>query len=295
MSELTDEGNNAEVWFDFEGVSNIEYKAGKKISISKITAYDKEKYLQAFEKVKGHINRGNTYLLNLTFRSEVEFDKPATLEDLFRCSSAKFKVMLKNEFVCFSPEPFVIVDEDGNISTYPMKGTADAKNDITGDGLLKNEKEIAEHYTIVDLLRNDLALVADDVRVTKFRYLEKIKTAKGDIWQTSSEVTGRLYGEFGKNYGSMIAKLLPAGSISGAPKQRTVEIIENTEEGNRGFYTGIAGLYDGKVLKTAVMIRFIEYDQGSFYYKSGGGIVYDSNPESEYDELIKKIYLPCKD
>ena len=87
-------------------------------------------------------------------------------------------------------------------------------------------------------------------------------------------------------------KLLPAGSVTGAPKQKTVEIIKEVENYNRGFYTGIAGIYDGLSLKSYVMIRFIEKDNDKLYFKSGGGITSKSDFDKEYAELIEKIYVP---
>jgi len=87
-------------------------------------------------------------------------------------------------------------------------------------------------------------------------------------------------------------QLLPAGSITGAPKSKTVEIIAKAENYKRNYYTGIFGVYDGNTLESAVMIRFIEKDFGQLYFKSGGGITSMSDPVKEYDELIQKIYVP---
>jgi para-aminobenzoate synthetase component 1 len=86
--------------------------------------------------------------------------------------------------------------------------------------------------------------------------------------------------------------MLPAGSISGAPKKQTLKIIEQAETHKRGFYTGIAGYYNGHVLDTCVLIRFIENCKNNYIYKSGGGITSLSKPEDEYNELIDKIYVP---
>ena len=86
--------------------------------------------------------------------------------------------------------------------------------------------------------------------------------------------------------------MLPAGSVTGAPKKQTVAIIRESENYERGWYTGVFGVFDGKSLDSAVMIRYIEKDSGKFCYKSGGGITYMSDPEKEYEELISKIYVP---
>jgi para-aminobenzoate synthetase component I len=87
-------------------------------------------------------------------------------------------------------------------------------------------------------------------------------------------------------------KLLPAGSVSGAPKPKTLEIIRNVEGGNRGYYTGVFGVFDGNTLDSGVMIRFIEQENGKLYYRSGGGITTQSVVSSEYQEVIDKVYVP---
>ena len=89
-----------------------------------------------------------------------------------------------------------------------------------------------------------------------------------------------------------MAKLLPAGSISGAPKKKTVEILKDIENEPRGFYTGVFGIFDGENLESAVMIRFIEQQGEKLYFRSGGGITSMSNPEEEYKEALQKIYVP---
>jgi para-aminobenzoate synthetase component I len=92
--------------------------------------------------------------------------------------------------------------------------------------------------------------------------------------------------------GDIIFAMLPAGSVTGAPKKKTLEIIENAENYDRGFYTGIAGYFDGQNLDSCVLIRFIENEKGQLFYKSGGGITAQSNANDEYQELIDKIYVP---
>jgi len=283
------------LFFDFGGITNYRYPVSNEIAIQikKVYPPDFERYYKAFEIVKRHIAYGNTYLLNLTFASKIDFNTDCkTLEKVFAVSRARYKIWLPGSFVCFSPEPFIRIDRDGKISTYPMKGTIDATLPDAYSKLENDEKEIAEHYTIVDLLRNDLALVANGVKVERFRYFEKINSKNGELWQTSSEITGTLKPEYLFNYGDVLRKMLPAGSISGAPKQKTVSIIKEVEALSRGFYTGVAGFFDGKKLDTAVMIRFIEKRSDGFYYRSGGGIVNASDAKNEYEELIKKIYIP---
>ena len=110
--------------------------------------------------------------------------------------------------------------------------------------------------------------------------------------QTSSKITGELPGDWRSRVGDILLRLLPAGSISGAPKQRTLEIIEAAEQYDRGWFTGIFGYFDGLNLDSAVMIRFIEQVDNQLFFKSGGGITHLSNCQQEYRELIEKVYLP---
>ncbi len=158
--------------------------------------------------------------------------------------------------------------------------------------ILNDHKEQAEHATIVDLIRNDLSMIASRVTVDKYRYIDKIKSTDKELLQVSSIISGQLEKDYAANIGSIMYQLLPAGSVSGAPKPKTIEIIKEVENYDRGYYTGVFGYFDGRNLDSCVMIRFIEKQNGEYFYKSGGGITVYSNPESEYEELINKIYVP---
>ena len=174
-----------------------------------------------------------------------------------------------------------------------MKGTIDASIPQAEELILKSEKEKAEHATIVDLIRNDLSIRSFNVKATRFRYAEIINSGKDSLIQVSSEVSGELKENYYNSLGNAIFDLLPAGSVTGAPKPKTIEVILDAENYDRGYYTGIAGYFDGKDLDSFVLIRFIERDStGEFWYKSGGGITHLSNAEDEYNELLKKIYVP---
>jgi len=245
-------------------------------------------YFNGFQKVQQEISFGNTYLLNLTFCTPITLN--VSLKDVFIRSKARYKLWYKDEFTVFSPEIFVKII-DGKIFSFPMKGTIDASLENSQAKILEDEKEIAEHFTIVDLIRNDLSMVAQRVHVTKFRYIEKIKTHEKELLQVSSEICGELYENYQNRLGTIIFQLLPAGSICGAPKKKTVEIIKDSESYKRGFYTGIAGIFDGKNLDSGVLIRFIEKTPDGYLFKSGGGITSFSNPESEYQEMIDKVYV----
>ena len=173
-----------------------------------------------------------------------------------------------------------------------MKGTIDAGLPDAENILLHDEKEIAEHYTIVDLIRNDLSMVAENVVVEKFRYLAEIHSNKKNLLQASSKIKGTLPEGYQNNLGELLFTLLPAGSVSGAPKKKTIEIIQQSEEEPRGYYTGVAFYSDGENVDSCVLIRFIEKENEKYYYRSGGGITVNSEMEKEYQELNDKIYVP---
>jgi para-aminobenzoate synthetase component 1 len=248
-----------------------------------------EQYNLAFEEIQKHIHSGNTFLANLTFPTPVETN--LTLREIFFRSTAKYKLLVDNEFVCFSPESFVTI-ADGIISTFPMKGTMKATSPDSEGKLLTDSKEIAEHNTVVDLLRNDLSMVASQVKVKRFRYVERIYLQDGELLQVSSEINGTLPLNFQSKLGEIIFTLLPAGSVTGAPKDKTITIIREVERADRGYYTGVCGVFDGNNLNSAVMIRYIENFNGSMRFRSGGGITFLSNAQTEYNELKDKVYVP---
>ncbi|OQX80671.1 MAG: aminodeoxychorismate synthase component I [Bacteroidetes bacterium 4484_249] len=247
------------------------------------------RYKKAFDVVMDSINRGDTFLLNLTFPAKLNTD--LSLSQIFELSHAKYKLKYEEKFTVFSPESFITIAEN-EISCYPMKGTMDAGIKDAETILMNDIKEVSEHNTIVDLIRNDLSMVAKNVRVEKFRYIEKIKTHEKVLLQTSSKICGDLPAHWNERIGDLIYTLLPAGSITGAPKQKTLEIIKEAEEYERGYFTGVFGYFDGKKLDSAVMIRFIENTDDGLIFKSGGGITSFSNCESEYREMIDKVYVP---
>ena len=355
--------NPEECLFDFEGRGNFSHarKETLKEEISEKETWKKETwkeeisettwqiepplyedYERSFNIVKSNIMAGNSYLTNLTCRVPVSCN--LSLEEIFHRAKGKYKLLLRRKrtqaedkahlkeenieenltpFVCFSPETFVRI-KGGRIYSYPMKGTLDASLPNAEKLLMEDRKEAAEHATIVDLIRNDLSRVAEDVRVDKYRYIDVLHTNKGDILQTSSEISGRLPEDYPHHLGEILDAQLPAGSITGAPKDKTMQIIQEAEGYDRGFYTGIMGIYDHGELNSAVMIRFIEEetspvdfetdgeknfkasegkgdeasegkrDEASrkLYFKAGGGITSKSDCRKEYEEVIQKIYLP---
>jgi para-aminobenzoate synthetase component 1 len=251
--------------------------------------YDYDKYKSQFDEVVSQIKNGNSYLVNLTCRTPVETDYD--IKALYDMSEARYKIRYNDKFICFTPETFVRIN-NGLITSCPMKGTIDANIPFAAQKILDDKKEKAEHSTIVDLIRNDLSIVATDVKVENFRYIEEIETENGKLLQVSSSITGNLPLNYRSEIGNIIFSLLPAGSVTGAPKPKTLDIIRNAETYCRGFYTGIFGIFDGENLDSAVMIRFLEKTPQGWVYKSGGGITALSNPVDEYEEMLKKIYVP---
>ena len=278
------------VYFSFPNFSNYRFKRIEKKLILKKHPVSFKKYKNAFDRVIDEIKKGNTYLLNLTFPTEIETNY--SLIEIFNASEAKFKLYFKDKFVCFSPERFVKIKND-KIYTYPMKGTIDANIPNAKEKIISNIKEMAEHTMVVDLLRNDLGIIARAVKVNKFRFIDKIKAGDKELLQISSEIEAALPTNWQNNWLNIIKAMLPAGSVTGTPKKKTVKIIKSVENYNRGFYTGIFGITDEKTfLDSAVIIRYIEKNNSQLIYKSGGGITIDSNVKDEYEELIKKVYIP---
>lgn len=268
---------------------------GRRDNYKKITLKSEpvsfNEYRKAFDNVIMNISHGNSYLLNLTFPTKISTD--ASLEEIFYCSRAKYRLLFADKFVVFSPEAFVKIEQNGTIRSFPMKGTIDASVPDAERMILRDEKEKSEHNTIVDLIRNDVSMNAENVILERYRYIDAIDTPEGRLLQVSSEIVGLLGPGWESRAGTIITSMLPAGSISGAPKKETIRIIKESEIDDRGYYTGIFGVFNGKELDSAVMIRFIEKNDTGYVYRSGGGITFLSQIEKEYEELIKKIYVPA--
>jgi para-aminobenzoate synthetase component 1 len=286
-----DEIDSGQLLYSFSGKGNS--FSAKKRPVPAFTFGKKpvafSTYQTAFNQVKTAIQAGDSFLLNLAFPTPIQSN--LDLKDIFLHSQARYRLWLKDQFTFFSPEPFVRI-KDGQIATFPMKGTIAADLPNAAEQLLQNSKEQAEHATIVDLLRNDLSRIARQVRVKRYRYLEEVVTNQGRILQTSSHIQGQLGDNYLNQLGDLLYTLLPAGSISGAPKKRTLEVIQAAEICKRDFYTGVCGVFDGQQVDSGVMIRFIESSSEGLVFKSGGGITFQSDAWQEYQEMIQKVYLP---
>lgn len=289
--EPLEEIDPAECLFNFRGIGNTGDSAGSDGRPIEwcMTPPAPDAYARSFAFVRHALLVGNSYLVNLTCRIPVKAN--LSMRELFLRAVAPYRLWMRGRLVCFSPECFIRL-RHGEISSYPMKGTMDAMQPDAARLLMNNEKEAAEHATIVDLIRNDLSMVADHVTVRKYRYIDCLHTNTGHILQTSSEIVGKVLPQFSRRIGDLVFSQLPAGSITGAPKKKTCEIIAAAEGCPRGFYTGVMGCWCEGVLDSAVMIRFIDTEGGRLYFRAGGGITARSREVDEYHEVIQKVYVP---
>lgn len=253
-----------------------------------------DSYTKAVEKAKEYIKKGDIYQVNLSQRFEAELSaEPFELYSRLRDSSpAPFSSYLNfGEAIILSssPERFLLKKE-GYIETRPIKGTRPRGEDALSDMLLEKElivspKDRAEHVMIVDLERNDLGRICEygSVRPSEFIILEKYST----VFHLVSTVSGRL--RKGVSPIDCLMAAFPGGSITGAPKIRAMEIIDELEPVKRSLYTGAIGYisFDGN-MDTSIVIRTFIIKNNKVYFSAGGGIVADSDPESEYNETLDK-------
>ncbi|MFC1594261.1 aminodeoxychorismate synthase component I [Candidatus Omnitrophota bacterium] len=259
--------------------------------------FTKQEYRKAIAKALHHIAAGDIYQVNLsqrfcaqlpTFR-ECDFEifkllrrvSPSCFSAFFNCGD--FKI------ISSSPERFLHV-HDRLVQTRPMKGTRPRHNALTEDrkqkdALLKSKKDRAELLMIVDLLRNDLGRVCEygSVQVREMRTLEKYST----VFQTTSTVKGILHKD--KDHVDLLKACFPGGSITGCPKIRSMQIIDELEPTRRGPYTGSLGYisFTGD-MDLNILIRTLVIKGDKAYFQVGGGIVADSKPDDEYNETLVK-------
>lgn len=249
----------------------------------------KQEYAKAFNAVQEAMARQEVKLINLTFPSAIKVNR--SLQELYNLSLAPYKILCGEQFLCFSPECFIRI-VDGTIRTYPMKGTISALLPDAEQTILNSRKEQLEHADAVELLKGDLARVASDIEVVRYRFISRVETHKGPLLQVSSELSGQLPDDWKQHLGTLIFRLLPGGSIAGYPREAAVKLIAQVEPYPRNYYSGIFGVFDGQQLDSGVLIRFMGYEHGQLYYHSGGGVTANSSLEAEYKELIAKIYVP---
>jgi para-aminobenzoate synthetase component 1 len=261
---------------------------------------DKDYYLEAVEKTKRYIYDGEVYQINFSQRFECDYSaKPI---ELFgwqnHYNPSPYAAYIDGgdfHIVSASPEMFITVT-NGVISTKPIKGTRPRVNESANsqarqinarnfDELVNSEKEQAELNMIIDLERNDLARIckAGTRHISQSRTIESYPT----VFHAVAIVAGELRDE--TTFCDVLKAVFPGGSITGAPKIRSMEIIDETEPTARGVYTGSIGFIgiDGSV-RLNIAIRTIIMKDQKAYAQTGGGIVADSDPEAEWQETITK-------
>ncbi|NWG27819.1 MAG: aminodeoxychorismate synthase component I [Ignavibacteriaceae bacterium] len=254
----------------------------------------KNEFTKAIKKIKSYIEEGDTYQVNYTLKGKFLFE--GSLSKLFTQlvfnQSAAFTAIIKNGsrfFISLSPELFFEI-EGRKITSKPMKGTAGRGKNYSDDIVIKNNlasstKNQAENLMIVDLIRNDIGRLSEfgSVKVKNLFEIEKYES----LYQMVSVIEAKLRERI--RLSDVLKNIFPCGSITGAPKLRTMEIIREIEKENRGIYTGSIGLIRKKKITFNVAIRTLMIDKtGKGEIGLGSGIVWDSSPEEEYEEIKLK-------
>lgn len=254
----------------------------------------KEKYCNMVNKTKEYIKKGDIFqaVISRRFESEYEDSLLNAYRVLRTTNPSPYMVFMQNEdiqLICSSPETLVRL-QNGILSTFPIAGTRPRSKDSETDKaleteLLQDEKELAEHNMLVDLARNDMGKISDfsSVRVTSYKTIQRYSK----VMHITSEVEGQIRKD--RDALDAIEALLPAGTLSGAPKIRACEIIEELENEPRGIYGGAIGYIDftGN-MDVCIAIRMAVKKNGRVYVQAGAGIVADSIPEKEYEESESK-------
>ena len=269
------------------------YVEGKEKAIIR-SNFTPKAYIEAVDRVREYIAAGDVFQVNLSQRFETDLTIPPyeLYRRLRQINPAPFASYLNFDevtIVSASPERFLRVD-DNLVETRPIKGTRPRGKDPAKDAMLAQEltrsiKDHAENVMIVDLERNDLGRVCryGTVEVTELAILETFPS----VFHLTSTIIGRLRPD--KNRLDLLKATFPGGSITGAPKVRAMEIIDELEPTRRSVYTGAIGyLSFSSNLDVNIVIRTIIIKDGKAYFQVGGGIIYDSNAEAEYQETLDK-------
>lgn len=259
--------------------------------------WSEERYSDAFAQLHRLIGAGDLYQANLTFplETEVSGDVAAVYAALVEAQPVKHGALVMQEglpaLLSRSPELFFRLDGQGGIATRPMKGTQPRSDDPAEDArrkawLSQDEKNRAENLMIVDLLRNDLSRVAKagSVKVPELFHVESYAT----VHQMVSLVTGQL--QVGAGLGAILRALFPCGSITGAPKVRAMQVIDDLEGAARDIYCGSIGWMapDGRAEFNVAIRTLMVEASGAARLNVGGGIVWDSTAAAEYEEALWK-------
>ena len=264
-----------------------------------VSRRSRQRYWEDIEACKRYLTAGHSYEICLTtaFEAEIEAESLDLYRALRRVNPAPFASYLSfGDFAVLSssPERFLSVDRDGNAEARPIKGTSRRGTTPAEDARLAaelrgGEKSRAENVTIVDLMRNDLGRVCEvgSVEVPELMAVESYET----VHQLVSSISGRLRPDLSPP--DAVRACFPPGSMTGAPKRRTMEIIDELEAAARGVYSGAIGWFGlGGACDLSVAIRTIVIEAGKATIGAGGAIVVDSDPEQEIAEMLLKAAAP---
>lgn len=286
-----DEKKQREI-LEFLNHSQLENPASFEVTSEIKADFSQQTYTQAFEKIKFYLKEGDCYQVNLTqrFSAACEGDTWEVYKTLREINAAPFSAYLNFpdvKILSSSPERFLKLS-GLHVETKPIKGTRPRKSDFVENAeqivdLQNNPKDRAENVMIVDLLRNDISKVCENVRVPKLFEIESYST----VHHLVSTVTGQL--KPNQHALDLLQHCFPGGSITGAPKIRAMEIIEELEPNRRGVYCGAIGYigFDGN-MDTNIAIRTLVQSHDTIRFWAGGGIVNDSKVAEEYQESFDK-------
>ncbi|MFC1655325.1 aminodeoxychorismate synthase component I [Patescibacteria group bacterium] len=258
-----------------------------------INCCSKDVYMKKVNEIMDYIVKGDVYEVSLSHRCEVPFKGHpyAVFKRLYELNPAPFSAYLPfgdHVIISSSPERFLYADKDF-VESRPIKGTAPRgktpEEDIQiRDELARSTKDDAELAMIVDLLRNDLGKVSEygSVKVREHKRVEEYP----NVWHLVSIIEGKL--RLKENYGSLLRACFPGGSITGCPKIRSMEIIDELENYTRGIYTGTIFIANDQRFDSSIVIRTAIVHKDNLYFNIGGAVVYDSDPAMEYEETLHK-------
>lgn len=281
-----------------EIVNGLNAEETAEVSLTSFQAsMSKEKFIENVQKAKSHIEEGDIFQVVLSQRLKADIHgEPFSLYRRLRVKNPS-PYMYYFDFDGYSiagvsPESLIKVS-GSQVITNPIAGTrprgkSPEEDEVLSSSLLADEKELAEHKMLVDLGRNDLGRVCEfgSVELTKFLAIEKYK----HVIHLVSEVEGKLKKDFAAI--DALTSCLPAGTVSGAPKIRAMEIINELENSKRGIYSGAIGYLSANGnMDFALTIRTMIIKGEQAYIQAGAGIVYDSVPEKEYEETLHKLKM----
>lgn len=283
---------------NFIDIKESETSVSSNIEILKLESnFSKEEYQNAIVKIKREIEDGNVYQANLTrkFFGELKegnfdlFNQFIITTNLYPTSYSAYIKIGESVIASFSPEQFIKI-AGNNASCEPIKGTAkktgnDFKRGADIYKLLNSDKDLSENLMIVDLIRNDFSKVCipNSVHVPKLFQLLELK----NLYHIYSRVEGVIKNNL--NNIDLIEACFPAGSMTGAPKISAMIICSQLEKLARGLYSGALGYYHKQICDFSVVIRTIIFNNNKFEFQVGGGIVYDSSEDGEYEETLVKL------